>query len=67
MPKVLVVEDDDSMAAALNDGFRYVIVHRDGAPVRKALATYFTATPRFADKTLSLYALSDLQSAALCR
>ena len=35
MPKVLVVEDDDSMAAALNDGFRYegyeVTLARDGA------------------------------------
>jgi len=35
MPKVLVVEDDDSMATALNDGFRYegyeVTLARDGA------------------------------------
>jgi DNA-binding response OmpR family regulator len=35
MPKVLIVEDDDSMAAALRDGFEYegheVTVARDGA------------------------------------
>jgi len=35
MPKVLIVEDDDSMATALNDGFQYegyeVVLVRDGA------------------------------------
>ncbi|HEV8121777.1 MAG TPA: response regulator transcription factor, partial [Candidatus Polarisedimenticolia bacterium] len=35
MPRVLVVEDDDAMAAALNDGFSYegyeVTLARDGA------------------------------------
>jgi len=35
MPKVLIVEDDDSMATALRDGFEYegyqVVVARDGA------------------------------------
>ncbi len=51
----------------LNDGFRYVIVHHDGAPPPKAFATYFTAAPRFADDTLSLYALSDLLATAWCR
>ena len=34
MPKVLIVEDDDAMATALNDGFRYegyeVVLVRDG-------------------------------------
>jgi MFS family permease len=58
---------DDALQQLLNDGFRYVIVHHDGAPPPKAFAAYFTAAPRFADETLSLYALSDLQTAALCR
>ena len=35
MPKVLIVEDDDSMATALKDGFEYegfeVTMARDGA------------------------------------
>jgi hypothetical protein len=51
----------------LHDGFRYVIVHHDSAPAPKVFTAYFSATPRFADKSLSLYALSDLQAAALCR
>jgi hypothetical protein len=51
----------------LNDGIRYVIVHHDGPQLPEAFAAYFTAAPRFADETLSLYALSDVQAAALCR
>jgi hypothetical protein len=58
---------DDALQQLLSDGFRYVIVHHDGAPFPKAFAAYFTAAPRFADDTLSLYALSDLQASALCR
>jgi hypothetical protein len=58
---------DGALQQLLNDGFRYVIVHHDGAPAPAAYATYFTAAPRFADAALSLYALSDLQAAALCR
>jgi hypothetical protein len=60
-------EIDDALQQLLNDGFRYVIVHHDGAPAPAAFAAYFTAAPRFADEALSLYALSDLQTAALCR
>ncbi|MGD8374948.1 MAG: response regulator transcription factor [Acidobacteriota bacterium] len=43
MPKVLIVEDDDSMAVALKDGFEYegyeVIVARDGAAGLEAAST----------------------------
>ncbi len=58
---------DGALQQLQNDGFRYVIVHHDGAPAPEAFAAYFTPTPRFADETLSLYALTDLQAAALCR
>ena len=58
---------DDALQRLLDDGFRYVIVHHAGAPFPEAFAAYFTTTPRFADEALSLYALSDLQTAALCR
>jgi hypothetical protein len=61
-------EIEDALQHLANNGFRYVIVyHKGAAPVLEALATYFTVAPRFADKTLSLYALTDLQTAALCR
>jgi two-component system alkaline phosphatase synthesis response regulator PhoP len=46
MPKVLIVEDDDSMATALRDGFQYegfeVVLARDGAEGLR-LATESTA------------------------
>jgi hypothetical protein len=58
---------DGALQQLLNDGYRYVIVHHDGAPLPEAYAAYFPAAPRFADETLSLYALSDLQTAALCQ
>lgn len=58
---------DSALQQLLNDGFRYVIVHHDGAPLPDVFAAYFTIPPKFADEMLSVYALPDLQNAALCR
>lgn len=58
---------DAALQQLLNDGFRYVMVHHDSTQLPEAFAAYFTATPRFVDESLSLYALSDLRTAALCR
>lgn len=58
---------DSALRQLTNDGFRYVIVHHHDAQLPEAFAAYFTAVPKFSDKTLSLYALTDLQAAALCR
>jgi hypothetical protein len=58
---------DAALQQLVRDGFRYVIVHHNGPQLPEAFASYFASPPRFADETLSLYALADLQSAALCR
>ncbi len=59
---------DVALQQLSQDGFRYVIVHHAGSPqLPDAFAAYFIAAPRFADDTLSLYALADLQAAGMCR
>ncbi len=57
---------DGALQQLTNDGFRYVIVHHDGVPLPEAFATYFTVAPKFADETLSVYTLTDLQKAGWC-